>query len=122
MAILEGEILPPQREPLPEKTISRSLDGGKWKIGVDPGWDVLGVNLIGLRARPWPLMPIDHKTFCDYVKPEPGTSRFPDRPLTVQGIPVGYLHYGHIVHLWPVPRHQWKIEIKLRKREKKHAD
>ena len=100
----------------PDKTIQRPLDTGKWKIGYDPGYEVIAVSLVGMRNRPYPLTRITREEFQSRCMKGPG-GEF-ENNVVVRGTPHWYAIEGHCVCLNPSPAHAWTIKIDLAKRNK----
>ena len=101
---------------IPDKTIQRPLDTGKWKIGFDGGYEVLGVSLVGLRNRPYNLTKISKEEFQSRCMKGPGGDF--ENSVVVRGTPHWYAVEGHCVYLNPSPAHAWTIKIDLAKRSK----
>ena len=96
------------------KTITRTLDVGKWRVGIDGGYDVDAVKLRGMRNRDFPLLRVEKDEFLSRCQRSPdGTI---DNSVVIRGVPVAYMVEAGKVWLWPSPAHQWTIAIDLHKR------
>lgn len=106
-------------EPFKGKTYTRTLEVGKWKVGLGTdcsGWGVVNVSLKGLRNRAWPLIGMNKTEFEQLA----GKVRDPEIPSAayqtathLRGTPSRWCQDGNVVCLWPCPTHKWTIEISL---------
>jgi hypothetical protein len=103
-----------------EKLISKELSPGKWKVGIDAGYEAVAVSLKGMRGRLTPLITIDEKEFTSR-HPKGPDGKWEDSQFVLRGVPVAYHQYGHVIMLWPAPLHEWNIEITAVKRGKAAA-
>lgn len=99
---------------MPDKTIERTLEVGKWRLRVDGGHDVTAVRLKGMRNRAHPLYKVEPEEFLSRCIKTPD-GKISESTVT-RGVPVCYKEEAGMVCLWPSPAHQWIIEIDLHKR------
>ena len=84
---------------------------GKWRINSSmPGFKVVGVGIVDLRRRLFPLRQVEASEFTALVPfDEKGEPIEP--PVMLHGMPTTYHYYGHCIYLWPVPRHAWRLKV-----------
>jgi hypothetical protein len=81
-----------------------------------PGFKVVGVALVDLRRRLFPLRQVELSEFAKQVPfDENGEPRKP--PVMLHGMPSMYHYYGQSIYLWPVPRHAWRLKVDYAPRE-----
>jgi len=95
------------------KVIERTVDPGKWRIGTEPGAEVLRVWIKGMRDRPWELLKVSKEDFFSMVQKIPNGTAIDNALL--RGLPSKFTTEGHIVLIWPAPNHQWKMQFEIRK-------
>jgi len=87
------------------------LDPGQSRINSSvPGFKVVAVAIEGLRHRLFPLRQIEASEFAQQVPfDEKGEPK--EAPAMLRGLPSMYYYYGQTLHLWPVPRHAWRLKL-----------
>ena len=95
------------------RTIERTVEPGKWRIGTEPGAEVLRVFLKGQRNRPWELTRMPDKEFDTYIRRIPNGNATDN--VVLRGVPSRWKTEGHIVCIWPAPQHEWKMQFEIRK-------
>ena len=101
---------------IPDKSIERVLDVGKWRLKTEGGYEVMGVWLKGLRNRMHCLLKVEPAEFDSRCMKDPDGKVKEDSVL--RGVPVCYKEEGGMICLWPAPAHQWGIRIDLTKKVK----
>lgn len=96
--------------------IEKTIEVGRWKIGIQPGQQVLGVSLKGMRNRWHKLAAVPFKEFTARCMVDPD-GKIRDDAVT-RGVPTCYTFDAYNVCLWPSPAHRWTIRIELEKRKK----
>ena len=91
--------------------LEKHLDPGKFRVPIPGNSDVEGVALRGNRKRSWPLMKIDLEEFKRRMPTDLQGDM--NSPSALWSIPVAYTRQGPFVLVWPAPRHEWTVEVKL---------
>ena len=94
--------------------MEKYLEPGKFRIPIPGNSEVEGVCLKGMRKRSWPLIKIDLDEFKKRMPTD--LEGVMNSPSALWSIPVAYTRQGPFVLVWPAPRHEWTVELKLSKK------
>lgn len=97
------------------KIVEKKLPVGKWRITLvseTAGHTITGVNLKGLRNRPWPIRQASQEEFFErHPKDENGEPS--DTIPSLRGMPSLWTSRGNQIYLWPSPSQEWTVQIEL---------
>jgi hypothetical protein len=93
------------------------LPPGKWRINSSvPGFKVVGVAIVDLRRRLFPLRQVELSEFAKQVPfDEKGEPIAP--PVLRRGLPTLYYYFSQSIYLLPVPLHGWRLKVDYARRE-----
>jgi hypothetical protein len=104
-------------------TADFSLDADRWRINVGRvGHDVIGVALVDIRGRTFPLIRLTPEAFGQRVGMFAGDAVNPAAPAKhLRGLPAYYYiaprnnavdnSYRAMIYLWPAPLQAWRIRV-----------
>lgn len=105
-----------------DKIVEKKLNPGKRKFMLTEfaQYDLEGIYLKGMRARPWPLARVDADTFFERCPKDAHGHPAPDG-VFMHGLPQMFWQHGYTIYLWPAPSNEWIIQFRLRRKAKHDA-